>query len=105
MATAALASAIGGDPALRQAAKLLRPAFEHAAGSIDPDQHGGAVLLGVDGVTVVGHGASSAKSIQASVAVAADAVRSGAVAAVSEAMSGSALRSRLGRAAGWLHKS
>jgi hypothetical protein len=44
MATAALASAIGADPALRQAATLLRPAFEHAAGSIDPDRHGGAVL-------------------------------------------------------------
>ena len=105
MATAALASAIGADPALRQAATLLRPAFAHAAGSIDPDRHGGAVLLGVDGVTVVGHGASSATSIRASVTVAADAVRSGALATVADAIGRSAARSRLGRAAGWLHKS
>jgi glycerol-3-phosphate acyltransferase PlsX len=85
MATAALGSAIGADPDLRHAAELLAPAFEQAAASIDPDQHGGALLVGVKGVVVVAHGSSSARSIASSVAVAADAVRSGVVEAVSKA--------------------
>lgn len=86
MATAALGSAIGADPDLQHAAELLAPAFEQAAAAIDPEQHGGAVLIGVKGVVVVGHGSSSARSIAASVAVAADAVRSGVVDAVGTAM-------------------
>ena len=86
MATAALASAIGSDPALREAAALLRPAFDQAADSIDPEQHGGALLLGVNGVVVVAHGATTPRALAASIAVAADAVRSDVVARVTAAM-------------------
>jgi glycerol-3-phosphate acyltransferase PlsX len=39
-----------------------------------PDAQGGAVLLGVDGVVVVGHGASDAPAVAACVAAAAEAV-------------------------------
>jgi glycerol-3-phosphate acyltransferase PlsX len=90
MATAALGSAIGADPDLQHAADLLAPAFEQAAAAIDPEQHGGAVLVGVKGVAVVAHGSSSALSVCASVRVAADTVRSGVVEAVAAAMSRSA---------------
>lgn len=87
MATAALGSAIGADPELQHAAELLAPAFEQAAAAIDPEQHGGAVLLGVNGVVVVAHGSSSPRAVASSVAAAADAVRSGVVDAVGKAMS------------------
>jgi glycerol-3-phosphate acyltransferase PlsX len=86
MATAALASAIGSDPALQEAAALLRPAFDQAADSIDPEQQGGALLLGVNGVVVVAHGATTPRALAASIAVAADAVRSDVVARVTATM-------------------
>lgn len=89
MATAALASAIGFDPALQVAAGLLRPAFDAAAASIDPEQHGGGLLLGVNGVVVVAHGATTPRALAASVAVAADAVRAEVVSAVTAAMTSS----------------
>ncbi|HWL38077.1 MAG TPA: phosphate starvation-inducible protein PhoH [Frankiaceae bacterium] len=44
-------------------------------GALDPDDHGGAILLGVDGVAVVGHGGASARAVAAAVTIAADAVR------------------------------
>ncbi len=88
MATAALASAIGADPALQQAAELLRPAFDEAAASIDPEQHGGALLLGVYGVVVVAHGASTPRALASSIEVAADAVRGSVVSAITRAMEG-----------------
>jgi glycerol-3-phosphate acyltransferase PlsX len=44
-------------------------------GALDPDDHGGAILLGVDGVAVIGHGGASARAVAAAVGIAADAVR------------------------------
>jgi glycerol-3-phosphate acyltransferase PlsX len=44
-----------------------------------PDRLGGAVLLGVKGVVVVGHGASSAQGVASCVATAVQAVREGLV--------------------------
>lgn len=86
MATASLASAIGTDPALRQAASVLRAAFDEAAASLDPTQHGGGLLLGVNGVVVVAHGSSTERAVAASVAVAADAVRGDVVSHVTRAI-------------------
>jgi glycerol-3-phosphate acyltransferase PlsX len=40
-----------------------------------PDRSGGAVLLGVDGVVVVGHGSSGPPAVAACIALAADSVR------------------------------
>jgi glycerol-3-phosphate acyltransferase PlsX len=51
---------IAGDSELRR-----------AAGDLDPDSTGGGVLLGVDGVAVVGHGASSARAIASCIHLAA----------------------------------
>ncbi|MHB8339623.1 MAG: phosphate acyltransferase PlsX [Mycobacteriales bacterium] len=52
-------------------------AFVERSRSLDPELHGGALLLGVDGVVVVGHGASSAPAIAGCVRLAAQAVRGG----------------------------
>ncbi len=45
--------------------------------ALDPDDHGGAILLGVRGVAVLGHGGSSPRAVAAAVATAADAVAHG----------------------------
>jgi glycerol-3-phosphate acyltransferase PlsX len=44
------------------------------AGELDPDTYGGAVLLGVDGVCIIGHGSSSSRAIVNAVEVARRAV-------------------------------
>lgn len=48
-----------------------------ATASMDPERTGGGVLLGVEGVSVVGHGASSARAVASCLALAAAAVRGG----------------------------
>ena len=53
---------------------------------LDPERLGGAVLLGVDGVAVVGHGSSSARAVASCVGVAADAVERGLVPRLRESL-------------------
>lgn len=53
----------------------LRAAFDQATAHLHPDRVAGAMLLGVDGVVVVGHGASSPAAVGACIGLAADAVR------------------------------
>jgi glycerol-3-phosphate acyltransferase PlsX len=48
-------------------------------GALDPDRASGALLLGVGGVAVLGHGGSNARAVASCVALAADAVRAGLV--------------------------
>jgi phosphate acyltransferase len=75
-------------PATREAARVVLPPLMEAAEAYDPDLTGGAVLLGVDGVCVISHGASSARAIVSAVGVAADCVESGVVAQMQEAVAG-----------------
>jgi glycerol-3-phosphate acyltransferase PlsX len=49
---------------------LTRRALRHFRKRVDYSEYGGAPLLGVDGVTIVGHGRSSAKAIRNAVAMA-----------------------------------
>lgn len=56
------------------AAAVLRPAFRQVAKTLDYSEHGGAPLLGVDGVVIVAHGRSDAKAIANAVRVARQAV-------------------------------
>ncbi|MEQ8832912.1 MAG: phosphate acyltransferase PlsX [Miltoncostaeaceae bacterium] len=58
---------------------LVRPALRRYRDSIDPEQYGGAVLLGVRGVAVIGHGNSGAVGIANAVRVAARAAGEGLV--------------------------
>ena len=45
-------------------AYLLAPAFIKFKRKLDPEEYGGAPLLGIDGVCVIGHGSSSPKAIK-----------------------------------------
>ncbi len=57
----------------------MQRALAEATAPFNPDVVGGAMLLGVGGVVVVGHGASSAQAVAACIGSAAQAVRDGLV--------------------------
>ena len=58
----------------KEAAGVLLPALAPVADELDPDAHGGAMLLGVNGVCIIGHGSSSARAVVNAVRVARDMV-------------------------------
>ena len=60
----------------RAGALLLKPAFRRLHRRLDYSEIGGAPLLGVNGITIISHGRSSAKAIRNALRVAADCVRS-----------------------------
>lgn len=57
----------------------LWKAFDEALDEVDSDSTGGAMLLGVDGVCVISHGASSARAIVNAIRVAAECHQAGIV--------------------------
>jgi glycerol-3-phosphate acyltransferase PlsX len=63
----------------RAAADTLMPYLLPLYESLTPDNVGGAMLLGVNGVCIISHGSSSARAIVNAVRVAADLVRHGVV--------------------------
>lgn len=69
-------------------AELLKLRLLGAAAPLLPDNTGGAVLLGVNGICVISHGSSSAAAIVNAVRVARDGVIAGTVARLAEAVSG-----------------
>ena len=73
-------------PEAREAATVVLPLLLDAAEVYDPDLTGGAVLLGVDGVCVISHGASSARAVVSAVRVAAECVRSRVIERMQEAV-------------------
>jgi len=73
-------------PEAREAAKVVLPGLLDAAASYDPDVTGGAALLGVKGITVISHGASSARAITNAIDVAADCARRGVLDRMREAV-------------------
>jgi glycerol-3-phosphate acyltransferase PlsX len=56
--------------AMRMGSLLARRALRHFRRRVDYSEYGGALLLGVSGPTIVGHGHSSAKAIRNAVALA-----------------------------------
>jgi len=66
----------------------LRAAFEQATAHVHPDRVAGAILLGVEGVVVVGHGASSPAAVAACIGQAAAAVRQGVLPALRATLAG-----------------
>jgi len=69
--------AITGSPVAKTAAAVLRPALNRLKERLDPDTYGGAPLLGVAGVCIIGHGSSKAKAVSNAIRVAAQAGRGG----------------------------
>jgi glycerol-3-phosphate acyltransferase PlsX len=64
-------SAVGG--------LMLRPALGRLRRDLDPDATGGAILLGLRGVAVVGHGSAGPEGIANAIRLADRAVRESAV--------------------------
>jgi len=55
-------------------ALLAKPAFDALKARLDPSEVGGGILLGVDGVVIIGHGSSDSKAIKNAIRVAKEAV-------------------------------
>jgi glycerol-3-phosphate acyltransferase PlsX len=51
-------------------ALLLKPAFANFKKSVDYSEYGGAPLLGVNGICIIGHGGSTAKAVKNAIRVA-----------------------------------
>jgi glycerol-3-phosphate acyltransferase PlsX len=88
-----------------RAAGVDSSAIHRTTVGFDPERVGGALLLGVPGVCVVGHGAATARSVASSLALAATAVRGSVVSRTAAALQRlvRARRERSGEksAAGW----
>ena len=79
MLTSVVLEALTATPERAAVARPLLPALSDATAHMSPDGLGGAVLLGVKGVVVVGHGASSPEGVASCVRVAAQASAEGVV--------------------------
>ena len=55
-------------------AALAKPAFDALKSRLDPAEYGGGILLGVDGVVIIGHGSSNATAVKNAIRVAKEAV-------------------------------
>jgi glycerol-3-phosphate acyltransferase PlsX len=69
-------------PLARPGALLMKPALQAAARKLDYREFGGATLLGVDGVVVIGHGRSDAYAVRNAIRRAAQAVEGDVVGAI-----------------------
>jgi len=65
-----LLAAFDSTPEAKEAAAGLMPALLPLYAQLDPDNTGGAMLLGVDGVCIISHGSSSATAVVNAVRVA-----------------------------------
>ena len=63
---------------------LMRPVFKDIRAQLDPNEVGGALLLGVNGVVVIGHGRSNAYAIKQAVGQARRIVQKDVVGAIRE---------------------
>jgi glycerol-3-phosphate acyltransferase PlsX len=70
-------------------AVLAKPAFDAVQRRLDYREYGGAPLLGVDGVVIVGHGRSDAKAIRNAIRVAAQTVENGVLEAIKQGLAAS----------------
>jgi glycerol-3-phosphate acyltransferase PlsX len=83
----AILGAFGTDEATQAAADTLMPALLPLYATLDPDNTGGAMLLGVDGVCIISHGSSSADAVVNAVQVAAELAANDLVGALRAAIS------------------
>lgn len=71
-------------PLLRIPLLLLKPAAKRLRKKIDYSEYGGAPLLGLNGICIIGHGRSNARAVANAVSVAKSAVASKLVSAIRE---------------------
>jgi phosphate acyltransferase len=74
---AVLKKALKGTVASQVGYVLSRNAYKEFRKNIDYTEYGGAPLLGVRGITVIGHGSSNTNAIKNGVRVAAELVKAG----------------------------
>ena len=79
-------AAVGSTLLGRIGGVLVRPPLRRMRERIDPDSYGGAVLLGVRGLAVIGHGNATARGIANAVGVAARGTREGLVSQFADAI-------------------
>lgn len=92
---AELREAISASRPARLGAVLQRGALRRLARRLDPEQYGGAVLLGLNGTVVIAHGASKAPAIASACALAASLAARGVVARIGERLAASRPHHRL----------
>jgi glycerol-3-phosphate acyltransferase PlsX len=68
----------------KMGALLARPAFDQARRRLDYREFGGAPLLGVDGVVIVGHGRSDSSAIRSGIRTAAQTIENGVLEAIKQ---------------------
>lgn len=68
----------------KEAAKVVLPGLLELGSTLSPETHGGAHLLGVKGVCIIGHGSSSAQAVRSAVRIATETVQAGLVAEIAE---------------------
>ena len=76
------------DEETKAASEVLLPHLLPIAEELDPENTGGAMLLGVDGVCVISHGSSSANAVVNAVRVAHELAASGLVGRIARAVAG-----------------
>ena len=74
----------------RAGAVLMLPALRRVKSMLDYREYGGAPLLGVRGVCLIGHGRADSFAVQSACRAALTAVRKGVVGAITDAVSGAA---------------
>jgi glycerol-3-phosphate acyltransferase PlsX len=74
-----VAETFAKDEETRAASEALLPYLLPIAAEFDPENTGGALLLGVDGICVISHGSSSARAIASAVRVASEMASGGLV--------------------------
>ena len=69
-------------------ALLMMPTVKRFKRSLDYSEHGGAPLLGLDGVCIIGHGRSNARAVASAVRAAKEALAGGVVEAIRSSAAG-----------------
>jgi phosphate acyltransferase len=82
----AVFGAMLSSPEAQKASEVLLPLLLPLADELDPDSHGGAMALGLDGVCIISHGSSSSRAIVNAVRVARDMVEQDLVGRVAAAV-------------------
>lgn len=78
--------ALTSSPVNKVAAAVVAPSLKRLKDRLDPDNYGGAPLLGVNGVCIIGHGSSGATAVTNAIHVAAHAARGGLTARIATAV-------------------
>lgn len=89
-----LKSALLSTPQAKAGALLLRPALRRMRARMDYTDYGGAMLLGVNGVCIICHGSSEARSIYSAIRIAKQTVAADVVGTIRRTMEESAGQTR-----------